>query len=84
MSHFNVFPFVSFADGNKDPHYEPLDLCFGGRRKFVGGSYVDFGKEFFSCFSTPQLFGSHSFEVSPNLKNYQAVLLGIFARGYFF
>ena len=21
-----------------------LDICFGGRRKFCGGSYVDFGK----------------------------------------
>eukprot|EP00795_Rhopilema_esculentum_P012456 gene12456-3125_t len=29
-------------EGNNDPNYTSLDLCFGGRRKFVGGSYVDF------------------------------------------
>lgn len=32
-------------EGNDDPTYPTLDLCFGGRRKFVGGSYVDFGKD---------------------------------------
>ena len=35
---------VLISEGNKDPNYNSLDLCFGGRRKFVGGSYVDFGK----------------------------------------
>lgn len=28
--------------GNEDPDLEVLDICFGGRRKFCGGSYVDF------------------------------------------
>lgn len=46
------YAFIVFADadnatraieeGNDDPTYPTLDLCFGGRRKFVGGSYVDF------------------------------------------
>eukprot|EP00794_Sanderia_malayensis_P005397 gene5397-6073_t len=29
-------------EGNNDPNFDKLDLCFGGRRTFVGGSYVDF------------------------------------------
>lgn len=28
--------------GNEDSRLPVLDLCFGGRRKFCGGSYVDF------------------------------------------
>ena len=36
----------SILEGNDDPKYPKLELCFGGRRKFVGGSYVDFGKNF--------------------------------------
>jgi hypothetical protein len=32
----------AIEEGNDDPSYPCLDLCFGGRRKFVGGSYVDF------------------------------------------
>lgn len=28
--------------GNEDPSLPVLDICFGGRRKFCGGSYVDF------------------------------------------
>ena len=39
-----VYIFISISEGNNDPNYDPLDICFGGRRKFVGGSYVDFGK----------------------------------------
>ena len=37
---------LSILEGNDDPKYPKLELCFGGRRKFVGGSYVDFGKNF--------------------------------------
>ncbi|XP_031554276.1 peroxisome proliferator-activated receptor gamma coactivator-related protein 1-like [Actinia tenebrosa] len=46
------YSFVTFVDsssaleaiekGNKDPDLKHLDICFGGRRKFCGGSYVDF------------------------------------------
>eukprot|EP00111_Clytia_hemisphaerica_P003076 TCONS_00008734-protein len=32
----------AIEEGNDDPSYPRLELCFGGRRKFVGGSYVDF------------------------------------------
>lgn len=32
----------AIEEGNDDPSYPHLDLCFGGRRRFVGGSYVDF------------------------------------------
>lgn len=32
----------AIEEGNDDPAYPRLELCFGGRRKFVGGSYVDF------------------------------------------
>jgi len=32
----------AIEEGNDDPKYAHLELCFGGRRKFVGGSYVDF------------------------------------------
>jgi len=32
----------AIEEGNHDPSFPHLDLCFGGRRKFVGGSYVDF------------------------------------------
>lgn len=32
----------AIEEGNDDRSYPHLDLCFGGRRKFVGGSYVDF------------------------------------------
>jgi len=32
----------AIEEGNDDPSFPHLDLCFGGRRKFVGGSYVDF------------------------------------------
>ena len=35
-----------FSGGNEDSRLPVLDLCFGGRRKFCGGSYVDFGKYF--------------------------------------
>lgn len=35
---------LCFLEGNDDPSYPRLELCFGGRRRFVGGSYVDFGK----------------------------------------
>ncbi|KAJ7375578.1 nuclear receptor transcription coactivator [Desmophyllum pertusum] len=46
------YAFVTFFDyssaaeaiekGNEDSHLPVLDICFGGRRKFCGGSYVDF------------------------------------------
>ena len=36
--------FFHFTVGNSDPREPRLDLCFGGRRQFCGGSYVDFGK----------------------------------------
>jgi len=32
----------AIEEGNDDPSYPRLELCFGGRRRFVGGSYVDF------------------------------------------
>ncbi|XP_065649680.1 peroxisome proliferator-activated receptor gamma coactivator 1-alpha isoform X2 [Hydra vulgaris] len=32
----------AIEEGNDDASYPMLELCFGGRRKFVGGSYVDF------------------------------------------
>jgi len=32
----------AIEEGNDDPKYKHLELCFGGRRRFVGGSYVDF------------------------------------------
>ena len=41
---FFALTFFSILEGNDDPKYPNLELCFGGRRKFVGGSYVDFGK----------------------------------------
>ena len=44
MAYFHLICSFPISEGNNDPHYDPLDICFGGRRKFVGGSYVDFGK----------------------------------------
>lgn len=32
----------AIEEGNNDPHFPYLELSFGGRRRFVGGSYVDF------------------------------------------
>ena len=40
---FHVILTVSLfycSGGKTDPD---LDICFGGRRKYCGGSYVDFG-----------------------------------------
>lgn len=37
---------LSILDGKTDQDLKHLDICFGGRRKFCGGSYVDFGKSF--------------------------------------
>ena len=39
-----IILYVFLVEGNDDPTYPRLELCFGGRRKFVGGSYVDFGE----------------------------------------
>jgi hypothetical protein len=36
--------FVVSIEGISDPELKQLDICFGGRRKFCGGSYVDFGE----------------------------------------
>lgn len=44
MPYFHLIDLFPILEGNNDPNYDPLDICFGGRRKFVGGSYVDFGK----------------------------------------
>ena len=38
------FDYCVFPGGNSDPTEPQFDLCFGGRRQFCGGSYVDFGK----------------------------------------
>ena len=35
---------ICLPEGNSDSNKIKLDLCFGGRRKFCGGTYVDFGK----------------------------------------
>ena len=40
----NVLFCVIFLGGNEDSSLPVLDICFGGRRKFCGGSYVDFGE----------------------------------------
>ena len=46
---FNLEYLCQISEGNNDSNYDPLDICFGGRRKFVGGSYVDFGKCLLRC-----------------------------------
>jgi len=40
----NLLICVKFLGGNENPSLPKLDICFGGRRKFCGGSYVDFGE----------------------------------------
>lgn len=42
------FIIIFFLGGNEDSRFFVLDFCFGGRRKFCGGSYVDFGEYFLS------------------------------------
>lgn len=44
MRKISYFTIIFSSGGNEDSRLPVLDLCFGGRRKFCGGSYVDFGE----------------------------------------
>lgn len=44
-----------FLGGNEDSSLPVLDICFGGRRKFCGGSYVDFGEYCLHVLLTPDI-----------------------------
>lgn len=48
MRKISYFKIIISLGGNEDSRLPVLDLCFGGRRKFCGGSYVDFGEYFLS------------------------------------
>ena len=48
MRKIPYFTIIFSSGGNEDTRLPVLDLCFGGRRKFCGGSYVDFGEYFLS------------------------------------
>lgn len=65
-----------FLGGNSDPTEPHYDLCFGGRREFCGGSYVDFGVcgsiviQFLVC-----LYGDFIISTGPLLNNRPLIVL---------